>query len=273
MFIFLSRHGPQIYQTILKQCSVKRRSSVQPLSDNKRSFVDQSPAYLPTTTDLPAGPPVHNPADASADTEEDHYSTINDTSSLKWLSLVKPYLSNSMEAVGEEGEDEDEVCHSLEAVNLDDVTKDNIYYNLRKATPPVIRKELVEPETDNSECIYADVKIVDSPLNPQLQPSSSPLPQPLPRCTLPQSVPFVLPKPRHQRQPPVNNYIQPGYNVPAQAVDDMKEMEEAISSSACAPPTEAPGSFKHRLAEIISKDLAKFQPPLPSGQGSPTFSQ
>ncbi|XP_070818272.1 docking protein 3 [Chaetodon trifascialis] len=277
VFIFLSRHGLQIMQTILQQCSVRRRSSVQPLSVHRSSFIDQSPVNLPTTTYRPTGPPYHNPADVSADAEDEsahHYSTIKYASlpDIKQLPPVKPYLSYSKEAVGEEGEGE--VCHSLEAVNLDNLTEDNIYYNLRKATPPIMRKDLLKPETrGDSECIYADVKIVDSPLNPRLQPFSSPFPQLLPPCTLPQSVPFILPKPRHQRQPPVNNYIQPGYNTQAQAVDDMKEMEQAISSSTRALPTEAPGSFKHRLAEIISKDLAKFQPPLPSGLGSPTFSQ
>ncbi|KAM9356760.1 docking protein 3 [Symphorus nematophorus] len=276
VFVFLSRHGPQIFQTILEQCSVEKKSP----SVRRRSLSDQPVINLPTTTNQPAAPPppVYNPVDVSADTEDEsanHYSTINETSLLKVnrLSLVTPYLSNSKEAVGEEDEDEAERCHSLEAVNLDNLTEVNIYSNLRRATPPIIKKDLFKPVLDNSESIYSDVKMVDCPLNPQLQPFLSPLPQPDPQppfCTPPQSAPFFLPKPRYQRQSPVNNYIQPAYN--AQPVDDMKEMEEAISSSSRTPPTEPPGSFKHRLAEIISKDLAKLQPPLPSGAGSPTFS-
>lgn len=274
MFIFLSRHGPQIFQAILKQCSVERRPSVQPLSVHRASLCDLSPVALPTTT---TGPPVYNPADVSADTDDEsanHYSTIDASAlNVKRPPLAKPYFFNSKEAVEEEDEDEDEQCHSLEAENLDNAMVDSIYYNIRRATPPVMRKNQFEPEKDNSECIYSDLKIVDSPFNPQLQPFSPPLPQPIPQpppCTLPQSVSYTPPMPRYQRQPPVNNYIQPGYNAEAQAVDDMKEMEEA---STHVSPTEAPGSFKHRLAEIISKDLAKFQPPLPSGMGSPTFSQ
>ncbi|XP_018530882.1 docking protein 3 [Lates calcarifer] len=328
VFIFLSRHGSQIFQTISEQCSVERNSSVQPPSINRRSFCDQSPINLPITTSRSAAPPVCNPAYISADTEDEsanHYSTINDASvlNLKQLSLVKPYLSNSKEAVGEEGDDEDENerCHSLEALSLDDDMDDGIYYNLRRSTPPLIRKDHFKPVRDDSECIYADVKVVDSPAKSQLQPFSSPLhqpgpppppcafpqpvpppppcalPQPAPQpppCALPQPapqpppcdplqfipppppgpppqpVPYAPPKPRYQRQPPVSNFIQPGFGAQAQAMDDMREMEEAMGSSSRVTPTEAPGSFKHRLAEIISKDLAKFQPPLPSGAGSAT---
>ncbi|XP_045886231.1 docking protein 3 isoform X1 [Micropterus dolomieu] len=271
VFIFLSRHGPQIFQAILNQCSVERTSSVRPLSVHRRSSSDGSSNILPTTSNQPSGSPAYNSADE--DESASHYSTINDTSILntKQLSLLNPYLSNSKEAVGDEGKDEDEQCHSLENVNLNNDMEDNIYYNIRRATFPVIRKDQFISETDDSECIYSDVKTADAPLNLQLQPFLSPLPQPVlqpPPCTLPQSVSYVPPKTRYQRQPPVNNYTQPGCSAQAQAVDDMKEMEEAISSTHVSP-TEAPGSFKHRLAEIISKDLAKFQ--VPSGAGSPTF--
>nr|XP_046261753.1 docking protein 3 isoform X2 [Scatophagus argus] len=278
LFIFLSRHAPQIFQTIVKQCSVESSPPVQPLSIRRRSLRDQSPVNLPTTTNQPTGPPAYNPADASADIDDEsdsHYSTINDTSLLKRQSLVNPYLCNSREAVGDEGEEEDEWCHSLEAVNLDNLMEDSIYSNIRRATPPVTKKDLVKPEIDDSECIYSNVKRDDSPLTPQLQSFFSPLPQPVPQpppSTPPQLAQFALPKPRYQRQPPANN-IPPGYSAQVQAMDDMKETEEAISSPTRAAPTEPLGTFKHRLAEIISKDLAKFQPPLPSGAGSPTVSQ
>ncbi|XP_040904722.1 docking protein 3 [Toxotes jaculatrix] len=284
VFIFQTRHGPQIFQAILDQCSGEKSSSAQPHSTNRRSLSDQSPVILPATTIQPALPPVYNPADVSSDTEDEsanHYSTINDTSALnlKRASLFRPYLSNSKEAVGEEdeAEDEDERCHSLEALNLDDDLDDNIYYNLRRSTPPLVRKDQFKPETDSSECIYSDVKRVDSPSNSQLQPFPPPVPQPVSQPsppTPPQSAPLTPPKPRYQRQLPVNSFIQPWSNTQAQAVvDDVKETEEATSSSTRVTPSEAPGSFKHRLAEIISKDLAKFQPISPPRAGSPTFSQ
>ncbi|KAG8004150.1 Docking protein 3 [Nibea albiflora] len=267
LFIFLSRHGSEIFQTILKHCCAERKSSAKSLSDNRKSYMGQLPVHPPTTTEKPA---------AAADTEDEsanHYATINDTArNVKQQPVVKPYLSTSMEDVREEGEDEDTRCHSLEAVNLGNLMEEDIYCNLRRVTPPIIRKDLVKPETDNTECIYSDLKAVHSRLNPWPQPFSSPLSQPVPPPPPPppSAVFSALPKPRYQWQPPVNNNIQPGCNAQAQAADDMKEMEEAISSSR-ATPSEAPGSFKHRLAEIISKDLAKFQPPLPPGPGSPTF--
>uniref|UniRef100_A0A8C3A2N7 IRS-type PTB domain-containing protein n=1 Tax=Cyclopterus lumpus TaxID=8103 RepID=A0A8C3A2N7_CYCLU len=263
VFVFLSRHGPQIFQVISKQCSVERESSVQPRRVLRRSFGDLSTVIVPTTTCWPAAPPLYCPAGASDNTEDDYYSTINDCPVLnvKRLSLVEAHLS-----LGEgEDEDEDERFYSLDAG-----TEDNIYYKLRRATAPMIRNDEFKPAMD-SECIYSDVNLVDSPLNPQPLPQLVPHPPP---STLPQSpAPFVPAKPQYQRQPPVNNYVQSGYNAQAEALDDMTEMEEAISSSTHVTPTETLGSFKHRLAEIISKDLAKFQPPLPSGAGSPTFSQ
>lgn len=267
VFIFLSRHSSQIFQTILKQCSVERKSSSQPLSDH----TDQLPVDDPITTNQLAGPP-------SADTEEDsavHYSTIN-TSLLnaRQLSHDKPYFSNSKEASREEeDEEEEELCHYLEAAHLNIPMEDNLYYNLKRAPRPITTQDRLNPNTDNSESLYEDVKIIYSTLLPQLEPVAPPLPPPgplLPPCTRPQSVPYSLPKARHQRQHPANNCVQPVHNAQAWAV---KEMEEAISPSPCASPTEALGSFKHRLAKIISKDLAKFQPPPPSGAGSPTFSQ
>ncbi|XP_037531008.1 docking protein 3-like [Nematolebias whitei] len=78
----------------------------------------------------------------------------------------------------------------------------------------------------------------------------------------------ATPPPIRFTDPPNLDFIHPGYNT--HAVDEAKETEDAVSCSAQAVPTEAPGSFKHRLAEIISKDLAKFQPPLPPRAGSPT---
>uniref|UniRef100_A0A3Q3IIN3 IRS-type PTB domain-containing protein n=1 Tax=Monopterus albus TaxID=43700 RepID=A0A3Q3IIN3_MONAL len=257
IFIFLSTQGSLIFQAISEQCSVLRRSPLHPRS------CEQTPVILPTTSNRPSG------QDGSANL----YASIKHTSDtsqldLMQLSSVKPHVSCTKEAVGEEDEDEDEQYHSLEALKLDIDTGDSIYYNLKRATPPLIRKDEFKPETDNSEYIYSTVKLVKSPSNPELQP----VPQP-PPCTISQSASHILPKPKYQRQPPVSNYVQPGYNAQAQAVDDMKEMEGAINPSLYVTPTEAPGSFKHRLAEIISKDLAKFQTPLPSRVNSPTFSQ
>lgn len=201
------------------------------------------------------------------DIEDTHYATISEASVLDSTEL--PHLSNSIEALDVEDEDTDERCPSLEALKLEDDMEESIYYNLRQASLAVNRKDQFHG-TDEAECVYADVNIHSSPSDQQLQPISLPPPPVLqqPSCAPSQAVACSPLKPRHQRQPPVNNCPQ------TQAVDDMQETEEANCSSAGACPTEPPGTFKHRLAEIICKDLAyKFQAQPPPGTGSPAFPQ
>ncbi|KAM7389560.1 hypothetical protein PAMP_023527 [Pampus punctatissimus] len=310
VFIFLSRNGSQIFQAISRQCSVEKKSSVQPVSVQRCSLRDQPLLKSSTTTTTRAADYTdYSPKDAHTEDESDnHYSTISSASmfNVKQLSLY-PDLNTSKEALVEESkdkdkdkdedededeaeakakaededkaeaededEDEDERFHSLEAANLDNVIDDSIYYNLSRATPPMSRKDLVKPEIQSSECIYSDLKMVQPPLDPQAQsyssPSLPPVPEPPPPCALPQAAPYTPPKQRYQRQPSPSNYTQPGYSAQTQSEDDVTETEEAISVN----PTETPGSFKHRLAEIISKDLAKFQLPFPPGLGPPTFPQ
>lgn len=244
---------------------MERRSSSKP---HRSSMCERSTGILPTTTNWCPAPPVYNHADV--DTEDEsaiQYSTINYNPVLNGrpLSLVEPH-SNAM--LGEEGEEER--CHSLDAVNQGNVMEDDIYYNVRRVTLPMIRQNEIKPKMD-PECIYAHAKKGDPHSEPQLQLLSSPYPQP-PPCTFPQAVPYATAHYQYQHQPSANDFFQPGYNAQAQAVDDMKETEEDMSSSTLVTPTETRGSFKHRLAEILSKDLAKFQPPIPSGAGSPTFS-
>ncbi|AWP12292.1 putative docking protein 3 [Scophthalmus maximus] len=260
VFIFLSTYGTEIFRAISEQCSVERSTSVQPLGiDGSSPCEHVSPVILPTSANQPAGAP------------EDDYSTISDASALnlKQLSFGELYLSSSKEAVGDEGEHEDEQCHSLESLSLDGDVGNCIYYNLKKSTPPLTRRDQLKPEIDQSECTCANVKNAESPSHSQFQPVSSPFHQRVPQlspCTLPRSP--LDPKPRYQRQP--------GFSTLAHAVDGMKEMEEeeAISSSTHVTPTEAPSSFKQKLAGILSKELAKFQPRLPPKVGDgPTFSQ
>lgn len=219
-------------------------------------------------------PPVIHPT--TADTEDEsacHYSTIN-FSLLKGrpLSSAKPHFSNSKEALEVKSEEEDELCYSLVAVNQNNL-KEDIYCSLEKTTHPINRPHPFKPKTDDSDCIYSDLKIIDPPLNPQLKPFTSPPVQPVPLphlCTPPQSVPFAQPKPQYQPQHPADDCIQPGYSAKARGEG---EMEEAISSSVGAPDTEAPDIFKLRLAKIFSKNLTRLQPPLPSGAGHCAVSQ
>lgn len=200
---------------------------------------------LPASTNQPA---------AGVFGSADHYSTINDTPPLNVRKLVRPHSSNIKKALREEVEFNCELCHSLEGVNLEDV-----YCTPRGTVDP--RQDLFQRKMDRSECIQS----YGSPLNPQPEPFTSPLPQflplPLP-CTLPQSILFALPGPNQCH--PVNNCFHPGHSAQEQPV---KEMDEAISI------TEAPGTFKLRLAEVISKNLAKLQPHLPPRTSNPTVSQ
>lgn len=169
-------------------------------------------------------------------------------------------------------EDEDERCHSLEAVNLDNIIDYNMYYNLRRATPPMVKKGQLTSDINDLECIYSDVTMVES-LDEELEPYSSfhPVPE-LPPFAPPTSSSSPLLRPRHQGEPPVNN-IQPGSNTQALPVGDMKEMEEAVSSSTSITPSEPAGTFKQRLEEIFSKDLARSMQSTPFGGDSPTYSQ
>lgn len=267
VFTFQTRHGPEIFQAISKHCSVEENLE----SVHRGSSSAMSPLDFPAHR--PAGQTTYDLAEVSVDTEEDpasHYSTINDTAAenVKQLSLVNPHLPCSNEAVGTvtEDEDEEELCYSLESLNQDDM-EDSIYYNFRRATPPSMRKDSLKAETDVHECIYSDIRRANSPSIQQLQPLPSPLTPPMHRAA-----PYALAKLQTSQLPLVDNSIQTVYSTQALAEDDMKETEEATSSVASVTPTEAPGSFKHKLAEIISKDLAKFQPPLPNRAGSSTFS-
>ncbi|KAM9310265.1 uncharacterized protein dok3 isoform 2-T2 [Pholidichthys leucotaenia] len=264
VFTFLSCHGLPIFQAISRQCAMNMKPLVPPLSEHRKSLSDMYAVIRPKQ------PPISNPTPVSADTEEifANYcpaSFDSSVSSVKQTSLISARLSGSREAVGEEGGYENDCCNSLKALNMDNVG--DIYYNLRRALPPTVEKD----QSDDSECIYSDPKIGSS--LPDLHTFPSSLTQPVPPAPF-FSLPFTPPKPPSQPLPPMDMFAQVKYNTPTQVdTDDKEKTEEAVSSTAYVTPSEAPGSFKHRLAELISKDLAKLQPPLPYGAGSPTFSQ
>lgn len=194
---------------------------------------------------------VHEERDVrDINSECEYYTTCAPSSadSMKHLGLIKPCLSCSREEVGEEGEDEEERCVSLEAVNWRSNTEeDSIYYNLRRATLPLIEKN----ETNDLYC-FASNYFPSDPQPPKADQSGA----------------FKALNP-----PPANDCIHRGCDT--QTVDDTMEMEDGVDSSAshACDLTEVPGSFKHRLAEILSKDLARFQPPPPPRTASPTIFQ
>ncbi|XP_027865653.1 docking protein 3 [Xiphophorus couchianus] len=266
VFTFLTRDGPQIYQTLARQCSLQKKQDAQPSGIKKRPSFDASSVALPTTVGQNDAPPIYSLVRVRHDKEDSsvsQYATINllpSEESMKHLCLIQPYLSGSKEEVGEESkeeeeeenqeeeeiEGEDDRCHSLEAVDEDSDTNDSIYYNLRKTTPPLMRKT----EIGEFQCVYSETKSYSSSnLCYSNEPST---------LTLTNADHFASARPQSLHLPLADAYECAGYS--AQAADNTIDPEEAISSTV---PSEPPGSFKQRLAEIISKDLAKFQPPLP----------
>ncbi|XP_029917460.1 uncharacterized protein dok3 [Myripristis murdjan] len=120
---------------------------------------------------------------------------------------------------------------------------------------------------------------------PPLPPSQPPpLPPPLfqpPSLSL--SQPLSKPNPLFQLQSFSYNPLSPQSQSlavqPYQPQDRGKtqaqtgdEVEEGVEEAPSSAPTEKPVSFKQKLSEIIAKDLAKFQYPVPLGGGSPPVS-
>lgn len=133
MFIFLSEHGPQIYETVRHNCSLERRSCTEP----RGGHADHSSVDVPGSSRRFTGPSAYSPVKGSDSTKADYesnYATV--TFSAVQPSFVKSYSTQNMEALGWKGEEEDELCHSLGAVNLDSPEEDNVYHNWRKAKCP-----------------------------------------------------------------------------------------------------------------------------------------
>ncbi|XP_076018923.1 docking protein 2 [Genypterus blacodes] len=261
-FIFLSNHGPHIYQAITEQCLAVKKSedsSIRPANVH-RSISEYSVVQFPPTNIWPVGPPVSEAKCVNA-----LYATINKPAeNVRRSSHVSPHVTISRETEGEENKDEDGWSQFPKAPNLESADEDCIYYNVRRCMPSRM-KDQFEPEGDASEWSYSNVEILEPSSQLQHTPSSpSPSSSPLLSQPLPQCFSYLLPQPQHQHPAPF---------VKNETVGKMKGVEEATSLSPyAAPPSETPGSFKHRLAEIISKDLAKFQSPLPSGVSSPLLS-
>lgn len=132
MFIFLSEHGPQMYETMRNNCSLERRSCTEPSGGH----VDQSSVDVQAPSRRFTSPSPYCPmsSDNTKVDNESQYATVNFTA--KQPSLVKSYSAQSMEALEWKGEEEDDLCHSLGAVNLDSSGEDNIYHNWQKAKCP-----------------------------------------------------------------------------------------------------------------------------------------
>ncbi|KAM4621878.1 docking protein 1 [Polymixia lowei] len=282
IFTFQSKHGPQIFQAIAKQCLGEQEtkgSSVQSPNAYKSSIFDRSPysstVQPPAKTNFEPDPSVSKSPDISDDTEIEPYSlyaTINHSPAFDRRQMLQKH--NLIYSLGADGEEEDgERCQSMEAINLDDVGDSSIYYNLTSWVQTRM-KEQNEPESEFSDCIYSVLNI-PAPTS-QLQPEPLSLSQPSsysrPQLQMPS---YPLPKSRYQPQPQslVKNQIQPyhltqdQYTDQALSGEETKGAEEAKSHTPPLAYADIPVSFKEKLSLIISKDLAKFQSNLPSRGG------
>lgn len=241
-FVFLSKQAQHIFQIISQQCSEK--TSVAQLPDTRPLF-DQSTAHSPITAD-PSG--FHDLLSPHSNDETiQHYYNLPDE--FRQLSVGQTHSGHCGEAAGEESEDEDDPG-SFEVDSLDYTMEESIYYNL----PRNKAVQLKEPSTEDSESLYSYVDKKPAQLSPDT-------------TTVPSYSP--VPKPRYYQHLASTNSMQP-YGASTQEMDKETE-EKGIVSTGQITPSEAPASFKHRLAEIISKDLAKFQPPVPPGTASATY--
>lgn len=247
-FVFLSKQAEHIFQIISQQCSEKTSAAQQP--DTQLQF-DQSAVNSPVTAD-PSGfqDLLYPPPDGEA---LQHFCNLPD--SFRHLSVGQAHFGPCGETVGEGSEDEDDPGYSLETSYSDYTTEEGIYYNLPR--PASIQTK--DQSVDNSESVYSVVDKETTPLHLSLETTSV------------QSAYRPVPKPRHHLQQPSTNSVQP-YGAQKQTMDQVIE-QGGIVSAGHITPSETPASFKHRLAEIISKDLAKFQAPVPAGAVSPTYPQ
>lgn len=249
-FVFLSKQAEHIFQIISQQCSEKTSTTQQP---NTQPLFDQSAVHSPITPD-PSG--FQDLLSTHPDDETlQHYCNLPD--SFRQLSVGQIHSSHCGEAVGEGSESEDDHGSSFEADNFD-YTTESIYYNLPRPVPVRMKDQF----TDESESVYSYVGEEKTPLQRHLS---------LETVTV-QPVYCPVPKPRSHPQQASTNSMQPHCGAQMQVIDKVTEEEDTLSIGQITP-SEALASFKHRLSEIISKDLAKFQAPVPPGAASSTNPQ
>ncbi|XP_020784114.1 docking protein 3 isoform X2 [Boleophthalmus pectinirostris] len=241
-FVFLSKQAQHIFQIISQQCTEKTSTSQQ---HNNQAPFDQSTVQSPIAADPSCFQDLFS---AHTDDKSPQY-YCHLTGCFSQLSVDQAHCSHSGEAVGDGGEDDP--GYSLEVEDLNYTAEESIYYNL----PLSVLGQMKDQSQDDSESLYSEVRKDKTSLCQPItvQPAYSP-----------------LPKPRYHLQQTRSDSMTPLCGTQVEVMDNVKE-EEGIVSIGQITPSEASASFKHRLAEIISKDLAKFQAPVPSGAASPTY--
>ncbi|XP_052373965.1 docking protein 3-like [Oncorhynchus keta] len=226
---------PPIKHRVHTRIDLSDRPTAPPLP-MRNNLLHSPPIISPVTEQLPGSEPM-------ADSDCDLYANIEDHLLPRMKHPPTPLrMQHSLHLYEEE--EEEERCHSLDTVDLNKLRlgmglgEGSPYYNLRRGiTGRAEEEEEREKESmvGSSQCIYA---LVNKPSETQ-----------------PLSLAWSLPQPQTQsRSMPNLSRLQ------AQA---QLQGEEEMGSGGSITPNQNPISFKQKLSDILGKDLAKFQQPLP----------
>uniref|UniRef100_A0A8C8LLV3 IRS-type PTB domain-containing protein n=1 Tax=Oncorhynchus tshawytscha TaxID=74940 RepID=A0A8C8LLV3_ONCTS len=228
---------PPIKHRVHTRTDLSDRPTAPPLP-MRNNLLHSPPIISPVTEQVPGSEPM-------ADSDCDLYATIEDHLLPRMKHPPAPLrMQHSLHLYEEE--EEEERCHSLDTVDLNKLRlgvglgEGSPYYNLRRGiTGRAEEEEEEERERESmvgsSQCIYA---LVNKPSETQ-----------------PLSLAWSLPQPQTQsRSMPNLSRLQ------AQA---QLQGEEEMGLRGSITPNQDPISFKQKLSDILGKDLAKFQQPLP----------
>lgn len=293
-FTFLSPLGPQIHraveEAIAQHCQEDTKpppmtSTPPPESpipsgpQDTTGFLSDNPDRLPSSYQPPRYSPTPSPLlEELPESCDELYATI-DTSCTEDTGPLRIQSLSEFNLPWEGDEEDGERCFSLDSLSLDDLDLNSDYYNLRTCVRAKMETQpFTERDSSTSECIYT---IVSNP-QPQNQSQTQLEPQPI-SCSVPQ--------PRSQLQPqldlqsparpmprlrakPKSHFIPLSQPKPQPQGEDTwwKGEDEVRHPSPTINPTEIPGTFRQKLSDILSKDLAKLHPPMASaGMDPPTF--
>ncbi|XP_067103784.1 docking protein 3 [Osmerus mordax] len=291
-FSFLSQLGPQIHWAVEEAIAQHRQeedTKPPPWTSLPPSEAPTSGCYRDSShlqSDCPdrltgaQQPPRSSPTGCLLPEEESDecdgqlYATIDDSSGASCKHPAPMRMLSLPEASLESGGDEEdsERCYSLDAIRLDNLNGESDYYNLRTW---VEGQGVTEKDSSKMEGRYAIVSKPQSQCQSQTHFQGQLLLQPQPNYYQPKSHPQlelrspIRTKPQRTHPKPQPRALsQPRHQSPVQVEEEAEERGEgrARHVSPNINPTEIPGSFKQRLSDILSKDLAKFQPALPSGE-------
>lgn len=126
-FNFKSQLGNEIYQSIINNCSSKKKSRTEPPSLQ----TDQTPIPAPRKLD---GPASHSPVEVSDSTKVvPEYATVNFKTKLP---LSDQYSTLTMACMQWDCKKEDQPCHSLGDINPVGTGEAGVYHNWQKAQCP-----------------------------------------------------------------------------------------------------------------------------------------